>query len=243
MGSLRVAKIESTRTPRAYIAFAKRVRAKYPNAFIVCIDATNSGTADIAKVVTATNGGGAYPLHASAPRLAQTATRANGLWTRTSGPGNRNYPFAMKTQPFADDDYHYRVPKNHAVGGTMAVLLLSACAIAAVAYVIDRSPPVTSRLKSLIGAPAMTTSDAATRPAFESVGGRDRSPLRAEQTKTDPEAPIATPSGLASTRELTTTTSQRPVFPRANVKQPRGARVTAAASEANVDEHVGRPRK
>jgi hypothetical protein len=149
----------------------------------------------------------------------------------------------VKTQPFADDDYHYRVPKNHAARGAMAVLLLLGCAIAAVVYVIDRSPPLPSQLRSLIGAPAMTTSDAPTRPALEWVGGRDRSTLRVEQPKTESEALLAAPSGLAAARELATTTSQRPSRPRASVKQRRGARVTAPASETNVEDHVGRPGK
>ena len=97
----------------------------------------------------------------------------------------------MQTQPFAHDGYRYRVSRNHAARATIAVLLLLACAVAAVVFVIYRSPPLPSRLKSLLGTPTMTTSVAPTRPASEWVGGRDRLPLRAEQSMTPSEAPLA----------------------------------------------------
>lgn len=42
----------------AYVAFVNRVRAKYPNAFIVCIDANATVTSDIASVVATIKAGG-----------------------------------------------------------------------------------------------------------------------------------------------------------------------------------------
>jgi lysophospholipase L1-like esterase len=42
----------------AYVAFVKRVRAKYPNAFIMCIDSNSIVTNDVSAVVTAIKGGG-----------------------------------------------------------------------------------------------------------------------------------------------------------------------------------------
>ena len=50
----------------AYIAFVKRVRAKYPSAFIACIDASSGVTADIANVVAAIKGGGDSKIEAIA---------------------------------------------------------------------------------------------------------------------------------------------------------------------------------
>lgn len=42
----------------AYVAFVKRVRAKYPSAFIICIDANTTVTADVNAVVAAIKAGG-----------------------------------------------------------------------------------------------------------------------------------------------------------------------------------------
>lgn len=50
----------------AYVAFVKRVRAKYPGAYIVCIDATAAVTSDIATVVSTIKGGGDTKIEAFA---------------------------------------------------------------------------------------------------------------------------------------------------------------------------------
>lgn len=139
----------------------------------------------------------------------------------------------MKTRPFIDDDYGYRVPKRRAgVFAALAIALILGV-IAAIVFELGRTSAMPSRVKAYF-ASAPAPIEASKRAAREAVRPLERAPALVQRAPAaSTESAQRDVSALAATPEHATQTSR---MTPARARVLAGTRAAKRASQSERDE-------